>query len=130
MSLRGFGWNNVGPASQPLVQHYISIGQCYLVFLAPGCRVIWCFWRRGGKRHRIIMQLSETMVQSPNAVSMSGQRRRLWFNIKTSLGECRVFAQSIGAYSRHSDGLVLGKRRRRLTGIEPAMGCVADQLST
>ena len=28
-------------------------------------------------------------------------------------------------YSRPSDGLVLGQRRRRLTGIEPAMGCDA-----
>ena len=28
-------------------------------------------------------------------------------------------------YSRPSDGLVLGQRRRRLIGIEPAMGCDA-----
>ena len=35
-----------------------------------------------------------------------------------------MFAQSI-AYSKPSDGLVLGQRRRRLTGIEPAMGCDA-----
>ena len=28
-------------------------------------------------------------------------------------------------YNRPSDGLVLGQRRRRLTGIEPAMGCDA-----
>ena len=28
-------------------------------------------------------------------------------------------------YSRPSDGLVLGQRRRPLTGIEPAMGCDA-----
>ena len=28
-------------------------------------------------------------------------------------------------YSRPSDGLVLGQRRRRLTVIEPAMGCDA-----
>ena len=41
------------------------------------------------------MQLSENMVQSPNAVSMSGQRRRLWVNIETTLGECHVFARSI-----------------------------------
>ena len=37
-SLKCFGWNNVGPASQTVAQHYISIGQCivlYLVFLAP-----------------------------------------------------------------------------------------------
>ena len=29
------------------------------------------------------------------------------------------------AYSRPRDGLVLGQRRTRLTGIEPAMGCDA-----
>ena len=30
--------------------------------------------------------------QSPNAVSMLGQRRRLMVNIETALGECHVFA--------------------------------------
>ena len=34
-SLKGFDWNNVGPASQTVAQHYISIGPMY--------RVIWCF---------------------------------------------------------------------------------------
>ena len=42
-SLMGFGWNNVGPASQTVANHYICIG--------PMFRVIWCFWRRDGKRH-------------------------------------------------------------------------------
>ena len=41
------------------------------------------------------MQQSENIVQSPNAVSMSDQRPRLWVNIETTLGECHVFAQSI-----------------------------------
>ena len=72
------------------------------------------------------MQQSENKVQSPNAVSMSGQRRRLWVNIETSLGGCHVFADVLAqVYSRPSDGLVLGQRRRQLTGIEPAMGCDA-----
>ena len=36
-SFKGFGWNNVGPVSQTVAQHYISIGpMCYLVFLSPG----------------------------------------------------------------------------------------------
>ena len=34
-SLKGFGWNNVGPASQTVAQRYTSIGPMY--------RVIWCF---------------------------------------------------------------------------------------
>ena len=60
------------------------------------------------------MQESENTVQSPiDAVSMSGQRRRLWVDIETVLGEC---------HNRPSDGLVLGQRRGRLTGIEPPMG--------
>ena len=54
---------------------------------------------------------------------MTGQRRRLLVNIETAL-ECHVFAQS-SLYSRPSDGLVLDKRRRRLTTIEPAIGCDA-----
>ena len=42
-SLRGFDWNNVGPVSQTVAQHYISIGPMY--------RVICCFWRRDEMRH-------------------------------------------------------------------------------
>ena len=30
-SLKGLGWNKVGPASQTVAQHYISIGPMYLV---------------------------------------------------------------------------------------------------
>ena len=47
-SLKGFGWNNIGPAaaSQTVAQHYISIGPMY--------RVIWCFWRRDYKGHQHI----------------------------------------------------------------------------
>ena len=41
------------------------------------------------------MQQSEKKVKSPNAVSMTGQRRRLWVNIETVLVEWHVFAQSI-----------------------------------
>ena len=36
-SLKGFGGNNFGTASQTVAQHYISIGTMY--------RVIWCSWR-------------------------------------------------------------------------------------
>ena len=61
---------------------------------------------------------SDNTVQSPNAVSLSGLRRRLWDSIETALCLRKV-------YSRPSDGLVLGQRRRRSTGIEPAMGCDA-----
>ena len=86
-SLKGFGSNNVGPASQTVAQHYISIG--------PMHRVIWCFWGRDVK------------ASPPNAVSMTGQRRSLWVNFETALVECHVFV-----YSRPSDRLVLGQRRK------------------
>ena len=43
-SPKGFGWNNVGPASPTVAQHYISIGPMY--------RAIWCFCHRDGKLHQ------------------------------------------------------------------------------
>ena len=55
------------------------------------------------------MQRSENTIQSTNAVSMN------WLNV-TCLQK---------VYNRPSDRSVLGLRRRRLTGIEPAMGCNA-----
>ena len=56
------------------------------------------------KRHQHNAAVKNT-VQSPNVVSMTGQRRRLR-----------------KVYNRPGERLVLGLRRRRLTGIEPAMG--------
>ena len=41
---------------------------------------------------RMKIQQSANTVQSPNAVSMSGQRRRLWVNNETALCEYHVFA--------------------------------------
>ena len=65
------------------------------------------------------------MVQSSNTVLMTGQRRRLWVNIgQNSINWVNVICLR-KVDSRPSDGLVLGQRRRRLTGIEPAMGCDA-----
>ena len=66
---------------------YISFGPMY--------RVIWCFWRRDGKRHPHNNAAVRKHGKSPNAVSFSGQRLGLWVNIETALGECHVFAQSI-----------------------------------
>ena len=55
------------------------------------------------------MQLSENTVglHSPNAVSMSGQRRRLWVNFETALVECHVFVQSRPLNNRPGDRLVI-----------------------
>ena len=68
------------------------------------------------------MQQSENKIQSRNAVSIKGQRRILWVNIATALVECTCLRK---VYNRPGDRLVLGQRRRQLTGIEPAMGCNA-----
>ena len=72
---------------------------------------------------RITIQQSENTVQLPNAVSMSGQHRRLWVNIETQHWVNVTCLRKL--YNRPSDELVLGQRRRRLTGIEQAMGCDA-----
>ena len=79
MSLKGFGWNNVGPASQTEAHHYFTIGPMY--------RVIWVVAFRGIKRHPYGSQAN------------TGQS--------------------------HNTVLLLGQRRIRSTGIEPAKGCVA-----
>ena len=98
-------------------------------------RVIWkvAFLATGEESVTRIAVRANT-GQSPNSVSMLGQRRRLWVNIETALGECHVFADVVAQiysrpsveladvlvqiYSRPSVGLVLGQRRKRLTGIE------------
>ena len=61
-----------------------ALGQC-IVFSGK-----WPFWRRGIEGVTIIAMRQYVPVntgQSPNAISMSGHRRRLWFNIETALGE-------------------------------------------
>ena len=54
----------------------------------------WPFWRRGKKASPALLCCSTPVNtgQSPNAISMLGQRRRLYFNIETALGEWQVFA--------------------------------------
>ena len=61
--IKGFGWNNVGPASQTVAQHYFTIGPMY--------RFIREVAFRGIKRPR--MAVRANTGQSPNSVSMLGQ---------------------------------------------------------
>ena len=65
-------------------------------------RDIWCFWRRDVKA-------------SPALYSRQETRHKHWLNVT-------CFRK---VYSRPCDILVLGQRRRRLTAIEPAIGCIA-----
>ena len=71
-SLKGFGWNNVGPASQTVAQHYFIIDPMYRVI-----RVV-AFWRRKSVR--------ANTGQSPNSVSMLGQRRIRLTCIEPAMG--------------------------------------------
>ena len=84
---------------------------------------------------------------------MLAQHRRRWPSFTSALGQCIVLSGVSGAgiskvsvedcgptlkqhwlsamclrkvYNRPGDKLVLRQRRRRLTGIEPAVGCSAD----
>ena len=109
-SLKGFGWNNVGPASQTVAHYYISIGPMY--------RVIWCFWRQDfkGHQHNAAVRKDGTFTQCcfndrPAAKTVHGSTLKQFCLNDTCL--CKV-------YHRSGDRLVLGQRRRRLTGIEPA----------
>ena len=80
-SLKGFCGNNVGPASQTVAQHYISIGQCIVLSGVSDAGILMV------TSIVIPMQQSEKTVQSPDAVLITGQRRRLWVNIETVLVE-------------------------------------------
>ena len=66
-SFKGFGWNNVGPASQTVDKHYFPVGPMY--------RVIQVMAFQGTKRQRTHMAVRSNTGQSPNSVSMLGQRR-------------------------------------------------------
>ena len=60
-----------------------ALGQCIMLSGK------WPFWRWGIEGVTVIAMGSTpaNTGQSPNAISMSGHRRRLWFNIETALGE-------------------------------------------
>ena len=75
-SPKGFGWNNGGPASQTVSQHYFIIDPMYRVF-----RVV-AFLER--KCHR--MAVRANTGQSLNYVSMVGQPRIRLTGIKPAMG--------------------------------------------
>ena len=52
-SLRGFGWNNVGPTSQTVAQHYFSIGVMYRVIRVVAFR---------GDKMSPVWQLEQTKI--------------------------------------------------------------------
>ena len=85
-SLKGQGWNNVGPASQTVAQHYISIGPmyrviCVVAFQATGLE-------KSVTRIAMCSPSKDRTGQSPVAVSISGQRS----DIGPTLGEWHVIS--------------------------------------
>ena len=55
-SLKGFGWNNVGPASQTVAQHYFTIGPMYRVIREVAFRGIKCHPNGSQSKHGAITQ--------------------------------------------------------------------------
>ena len=81
-----------------LAQHYISIGpvdECYL-------------------GSDLSAAVPANTGQSPSALSMLFQRRRVWVDNETALGKCHVFADMLQQSIQQTCnvGLVLGQRRR------------------
>ena len=76
MSLKSFDWTNVGPASQTVTNHYITIG--------PRYHVIRVVAFRGIKRQCTRMAVRANTEQSPNYVSMLGQRQIRLNSIETA----------------------------------------------
>ena len=109
-SLKGFCWINVDPASQTVAQHYIIIGPMY--------RVIWCSWRRDVKASPSYCSRQKTRYNHP-----------MLFQWRASFEDCGSTLKQHWClrkvYNRPGDRLVLGQRRRRLTGIKTSMGCNA-----
>ena len=75
-SLKGFGWNIVGPALQTMAQHYFIIDPMY--------RVIRIVAFRGESVTR--MAVRANTGQSPNSVSMLGQRGIRLTGIEPAMG--------------------------------------------
>ena len=115
-SLNSFGRNNVGLPSQTVAQHYISIGQCIVLSGVSSAGVE-----------------SFTRIVTPMQQSENTYKHPIPFQYRASFEDCGSTLQQhwVNApclrevYSRPSDGLVLGQHRKRLTGIEPAIGCDA-----
>ena len=110
----GFGWNNCGPASQTVAQHYISLG--------PMHRVTFCFCHMDIQTSPAQSSRQKTRYNDP----MLFQRRASVEDCESTLKQHSLNATFLRkVYNRPGDRLMSGKRRRRLTGIKTAMGCNA-----
>ena len=100
-----------------------ALGQCIVLSGK------WPFWPRGKKASTALLCGSTSQQTRDNhpmlfqcwasVKSRNSTLKQHWVNVMCSLMCWRKL------YIRPSVGLVLGQHRRRLTGIEPVMGCVA-----
>ena len=76
-SLKGFGWNNVGPATQMVAQYYFTIGPMYLGS-GPSDHRRW-------NCHPYSNCRKVTYIYIQNAGLLLGHRQTRWINIKATL---------------------------------------------
>ena len=69
-----------------------------------------------------VNDFSANMRQSPNVVSLLGQRRRRWTNIEMTLGECLVFA----GISNHVVSVEFVRRVNSLNNLGVNLFCICQ----
>ena len=113
-SLKGFGSNNVGTAPQMVVKHYISIGQCIVLSGVSFAGML--------KRHQHNAAVGKHGTITKCCFDDGPASKTVdqhWNSIVWMPRVCVKYT----TLNRPGDRLELGQRRRRLTSIEPAMGC-------
>ena len=85
-SLKGFGWNNVGPASRQWPNIISQLGQCIWVvaFLATGDEIF---------TH---MAIAQSNLCIHNAGLLLGHRQTRWINVEATLVSRPVIAVDAG----------------------------------
>ena len=67
-SLKGFGWNNVGPVSQTVAQHYFIIDPMYRVIRVVAFRRRKCHPYVSQSKHGTITQFSLNVGPASNTI--------------------------------------------------------------
>ena len=69
-NLKGFGWNNVGPGSQTVAQHYFIIDPMYRVIRAVAFRRRKCHPYGDQSKHGTITQFSFNVGPASNTIDL------------------------------------------------------------
>ena len=82
-SLKGLGWNNVGPASQTVAKHYFTIGPMYRVIRIVAFRGIKRHPYGSQSKHGTITQLCFNGGPASNTIDRHSTSNglRVWLNI-------------------------------------------------